>query len=153
MTGKTRAYNLQRIEISKVSRAQYSQIIENNREKYAYTSDALSVAQLFDFVKQKDKTFNPKSSSAIVDKTGKPLIVYHGTDEQFSKFDTSRQRTSSKLNFGKGIYLTPNRSLAEMYSNTGNVMELYAVVKKPYNMVNKAFFFSRSHLVLFFMKK
>ena len=48
-------YNLQRIEKSALSRAQYSQIITENREKYAYNADALSVAQLFDFVKIYDK--------------------------------------------------------------------------------------------------
>ena len=62
LTGKKRAYNLQRIKLLEVSRAQYSQLIEENREKYAYTSNALSVAQLFDFVKKKDKNFTPRTS-------------------------------------------------------------------------------------------
>jgi hypothetical protein len=46
----SKAYNLPKIELSDLSRAQYSQMIENNREKYAYKSDALSVAQLYEFV-------------------------------------------------------------------------------------------------------
>ena len=57
LTGKTRAYNLQRIELSNLSRAQFSEIIQENREKYAYKSDALSVAQLYEFVKSKDEYF------------------------------------------------------------------------------------------------
>ena len=57
--GKTRAYNLRRIEMPELSRAQFSSLIAGNRGKFAYNSDALSVAQLFDFVKQYDKEFKP----------------------------------------------------------------------------------------------
>ena len=56
LTGQVRTYNLQRIELSDLSRAQYSQMIENNREKYAYKSDALSVSQLYGFVNTFDKS-------------------------------------------------------------------------------------------------
>ena len=59
LTGQVRTYNLQRIELSDLSRAQYSQMIENNREKYAYKSDALSVSQLYGFVKTFDNDFTP----------------------------------------------------------------------------------------------
>ena len=58
LTSKQRAYNLQRLEVSEMSRAQYAQIISENKEKYAYNSDALSIAQLFDFVKRKDVAYN-----------------------------------------------------------------------------------------------
>ena len=50
-----RAYNLQRIELSEVPRAQFSQILLENREIYAYTSDALTVSQMYDYSKQKNK--------------------------------------------------------------------------------------------------
>ena len=42
-----------------MSRAQFSQMIDENRGKYAYISDALSVAQLYEIVKSKDKKFTP----------------------------------------------------------------------------------------------
>ena len=54
-----REYNLQRIEISTLQRAQYAQIISDNRKKYAYNVDALSVSQLYEFVKQNDQNFTP----------------------------------------------------------------------------------------------
>ena len=38
-------------KMSDLSRAQFSQIIDENRGKYAYKSDALIVAQFYDFVK------------------------------------------------------------------------------------------------------
>ena len=87
LTGKTRAYNLQRIEMSALSRAQYSQLITENREKYAYNADALSVAQLFGFVKQYDKKFSPKSvNPVLLNKDGTPEVFYHGTDAKFTEF-------------------------------------------------------------------
>lgn len=57
LTSQMRAYNLQRIEMSALSRAQFSQIIDENRGKYAYNVDELSVAQLYEFVKTFDKDF------------------------------------------------------------------------------------------------
>ena len=41
--------------MSDLSRAQYTQIKNECREKYAYKSDAISVADLFAFVKKYDK--------------------------------------------------------------------------------------------------
>ena len=130
-----RAYKLNNIESQQLS------VVGSHNSVSPITSTAgvKTIADLFALVKQKDKNFNPKPSSAIVEENGNPLIVYHGTDEKFTEFDTSHQRTSGKLNFGKGIYLTPNRSLAEMYSNTGNVMKLFAVVKNPYEIFSTRF--------------
>lgn len=66
LTGKTRAYNLQRIEMSALSRAQYSRLITENRGKYAYNADALSVSQPFGFVKEYDRDFSPKSVNSAL---------------------------------------------------------------------------------------
>ena len=108
LTGKNRAYNLQRIELSKVSRAQYSQLIEENREKYAYTFDALSVAQLFDFVKQNDKNFNPKPVNEALIENGKPKVFYHGAKKNggFTEFRSWQYFTDNKgyAEDGKGKY-------------------------------------------------
>lgn len=90
--GASRAYNLQRIQLSALSRAQFSDLILQNREKYAYSADALNIAQLFDFVKQQDKTFNPNPSSQIVDAKGKPITVYHGTNSRFSTYQSKEYR-------------------------------------------------------------
>ncbi|MBQ5320553.1 MAG: hypothetical protein J6K88_00595 [Oscillospiraceae bacterium] len=79
-----------------------------------------------------------KAAQELVDEAAKRAgytqKVYHGTDSEFTEFNTNKQRTSGKLNFGKGIYLTPNKNLSEMYTETGNVMELYASVKNPYEI-------------------
>ena len=78
LTAKQRAYNLQRIEMSELSRAQYAQLISENREKYAYSSDSLSVAQLFDFVKSYDEKFKPNPvNKHLLNEDGMPKIFYH----------------------------------------------------------------------------
>ena len=96
LIGKTRACNLQRIELSNLSRAQFSEIIQENREKYAYKSDALSVAQLYEFVKSKDKNYTPapEVSKYVLNEDGTPKVFYHGTRADFR--DSSFPRYSSK---------------------------------------------------------
>ena len=81
LTSQKRSYNLQKIEMSDLSRAQFSQIIENNREKYAYKSDSLSVSQLYDFVKRKDKNFSP--APEISPEDAKKLLNKDGTPKVF----------------------------------------------------------------------
>lgn len=126
LTGKARAYNLQRIELSTLSRAQFSQMIAENRGKYAYSADALSIAQLFDFVKQKDKDFNPKPASKVVNEDGTPMVVYHGTSDTFTEFK------HSELSDREGsFFFAQNREDAEAYSSNGRVMEVYINLQNP----------------------
>ena len=80
----------QRIEMSKLSRAQYAQLISENKEKYAYSSDSLSIAQLFGFVKEYDETISlTVVSKNLLNKDGTPKIFYY-TMEDGSVFPTSK---------------------------------------------------------------
>jgi len=74
--------------------------------------------------------------SKIVDSSGNPLRVYHGTNKAFSIFKLSPEGV-----LGKGIYLTPDPERASEYSyesafgdrrGEGNtVIPLYASIKNP----------------------
>lgn len=73
--------------------------------------------------------------SKIVDKDGKPLKLYHGTDKYFTSFRLSKEGA-----LGKGIYLTPSTERASGYSTDsafgekirgGMVIPLYASIKNP----------------------
>jgi hypothetical protein len=76
------------------------------------------------------------SNSKVVDKEGKPLTVYHGTDADFNTFKLAKEGS-----LGKGIYLTPKPEVASSYANesanaekrtTGqNVKPVYANLKNP----------------------
>lgn len=80
-----------------------------------------------------DQTETPEfkkwfGDSKVVDENGKPLVVYHGTDADFTQFDASYDGY-----FGSGIYLTGNMEDAEQYGD--NTMSLYAKIENPYQTV------------------
>ena len=59
---------------------------------------------------------DPENASKVVDENGEPLILFHGTDVNFSVFDLSKIGEGSDL-LGKGIYLTENKDVANFYAN------------------------------------
>jgi len=63
--------------------------------------------------------------SKVVDDSGNPLVVYHGTDAEFSKFNISKRGK-----YGKGIYLSIHEGDARIFG--GKIMPLYASIKKPF---------------------
>lgn len=76
------------------------------------------------------------AGSKVVDKQGNPLVVYHGTDQDFTTF-----RQAKEGSVGKGIYFTPRPEAASAYSlesaeavkrKTGsNVIPAYLSIKNP----------------------
>lgn len=80
--------------------------------------------------------------SSIRDKDGNLMVLYHGTQNDFTVFDISRSGENYEggwSEFGEGIYLTPDKKSAEYYGdNAGwgrevNLMEVYADIKNPFN--------------------
>lgn len=74
--------------------------------------------------------------SKVVDKEGKPLVVYHGTNADFEEFKFNRSYGSgdSQLYFGKGFYFTNDRESADSYSNydSNKTMSVYLKIEEPY---------------------
>lgn len=64
-------------------------------------------------------------NSKLVDEQGRPLVVYHGTNAKFNIFNNE-----------KPIWVTPRERYAGMYSDTGNVMPVYAKLENPANVDN-----------------
>lgn len=75
-------------------------------------------------------------ASKIVDALGNPLVVYHGTEKDFSAFDLGRAGAVTDWGYyGKGLYFTANPDTAGAYAadSTGaNIMPVYLSVKNPY---------------------
>lgn len=106
------------------------------------SDDAVSVSQIFDFVKKHDADyekdskhpvyFNPKPSSLVVDKDGKPKKVYHSTSEKFDTFDITKSRSWE----GVPDYDLPGFYFAENYDTSaayGDIVgEYYIKITKPY---------------------
>lgn len=89
--------------------------------------------------------------SKVIDADGKPLVVYHGTNADFSVFKTTRMGE-----FGPAIYLTDNPREAGEYGEavkgisfappSANIMPVYARIENPYTKGVDAFWkeFGRS---------
>ncbi len=58
---------------------------------------------------------DPKNASKVLDENGEPLVVYHGSQFDFTAFDKERQKEGSK--FGKGFYFTDDYARAKRRAN------------------------------------
>lgn len=73
------------------------------------------------------------SGTKVVDKTGKPLILYHGTNQLFDLFDESQDPMISGTI--RGFYFTSNKSAAQEYGK--NLMVTLVNLKNPFVGVAK----------------
>jgi hypothetical protein len=80
-----------------------------------------------------EKTDTPEfkkwfGNSKVVDKDGNPIVVYHGTDKNFRRFDT--KKTTQGI-----IWVTSNKSDIEAgevgAQGRGIILELYASIQNP----------------------
>ena len=71
-----------------------------------------------------------KDVSKVVDENGEPLVVYHGTNEDFNVFDVNKFNKNEKSGdyIGEGFYFTNEKSKAKQYG-------LYA---KPFFLKSKS---------------
>ena len=71
-------------------------------------------------------------NSKVVNKEGKPMICYHGTDVDFNVFDKnkigSRHWQSKSFAYGGGIFFTDKKNKA---SSGGIIKEVYLKIEKP----------------------
>lgn len=80
------------------------------------------------------------SGSRVVDGEGKPLVVYHGTQEGFSEFKDEKIGTGSGNTgiFGVGHYFTESSRSADNYAqrvqDRGSVVPAYLQLKKPFRI-------------------
>ena len=71
------------------------------------------------------------NSSKVVDENGEPLVVYHGTDVQFTSFDPKEMRDSEG-----SFFFAENKEDAESYAYEIPIMEVFINIKKPFNYEN-----------------
>ena len=73
-------------------------------------------------------------SSQVVDKLGRPLIVYHGTGMEFTRFDRDMIERGG---FGDGFHFAVGKPVAEFYANqyargSRKVLSVYLAIENPY---------------------
>ncbi len=105
--GKRRAYNAQRIKMSSLPRAHFSQLNnEAKTRKIRLQDDEIMISDLFSIVKQYDKSFKPDLASEIVNEDGTPKVVYHGSYSNFTIFDKNAGKHSKSPIDGKNNFDT-----------------------------------------------
>lgn len=73
---------------------------------------------------------NPEEASKVVDENGEPLVVYHGTDSQWTTYDPNLFGSATDEGYyGKGLYLSSVKNKAMQY---GNIMELFVNMRNPF---------------------
>lgn len=72
-------------------------------------------------------------NSKVVDADGKPLVVYHGTKEDFDSFNTVKGIGKGNA-LGPGAYFSPNPGKAALYAGEGsgaNMVPAYLAINNP----------------------
>lgn len=72
--------------------------------------------------------------SKVVDGTGAPTVVYHGTASDFTTFsDEYSGEGNGRMDWGEGFYFTDNAEAANSYAEGqgGNVMPVYLSIRNP----------------------
>lgn len=127
--GILRAYNAQRIKMSALPRSHFQQLNQiASAGDSRLQADEIMVSQLYDLVKQYDPDFkqNRGESSKVVDEDGRPLVVYHGTDADFTVFDRTKGRSTMDI---QGMFFSPWEEEAAGYGS--KVGSYYLNIKKP----------------------
>lgn len=76
---------------------------------------------------------DPANASKVVNADGTPMVMYHGTPNEFTVFDRSKRGKRISLNvFGTGNYFTSDIERAKIYASSGNIIEAYLNIKNPF---------------------
>lgn len=67
---------------------------------------------------------DPENASKVIDENGEPLVVYHGTDSNFTIFDRN------KSDKGKGFFFSSNKTMSKSYGN--NIMPVFLNIRSIY---------------------
>ena len=75
---------------------------------------------------------DPENASKVVnERTGEPLVAYHGTGAEFNVFDKNKAGAGNDKGLrGKGFYLSPNRTTSESYGE--KIIGAYVSLKNPF---------------------
>lgn len=75
--------------------------------------------------------------SKVVNEQGEPLVVYHGSPNQFEKFSYDYLGTKGTAE-GYGFYFTDKKNIAKGYANaSGKIYEVYLKIEKPLHFTEK----------------
>ena len=77
------------------------------------------------------------NSSKVVDENGEPMVAYHGSNNEFTKFDTARIGSSTGTSDGRGFYFTTDKDYAYSFSKDGNILSVFLNIDNPLSLKEK----------------
>lgn len=118
-----RSYQLQNITNQQLN----DRVQDNALAPSASTADTHTISQLFSLVKNCDKNFKPKPvNPLLLNEDGTPKVVYHGTDAEFTVFDSTKGRANMDI---QGMFFSPYDLDAQGYGE--NVGAYYLNLRNP----------------------
>lgn len=79
-----------------------------------------------------DWEHDPENASKVVDENGEPLVVYHGTSNEFTVFRNTQQNDAGWLGKGYYFYGVEEESHGYMGKKGGHLMPLFLNIRDPY---------------------
>jgi len=77
---------------------------------------------------------SPEIASKVVDENGEPLVVYHGTNQNFNEFKKENQNKATGFgDFGAGFYFTSSLGTAKYYTLKFDNKVIFSVFLKIIN--------------------
>ena len=77
------------------------------------------------------------NSSKVVDENGEPMVVYHGSNNTFTEFDTTKIGNSTGTSDGRGFYFTTDKGYAYTYGKYGSVISAFLSIDNPLSLREK----------------
>ena len=100
----------------------------DGKERTVYNSNGERIAKSEPALRN---FWNWFGDSKVVDKDGRPLVVYHETNAKFEAFDINAPRRGVDI-FGRGFYFTPHKNKAKKYGKIA--MPVYLRIANPMNI-------------------
>lgn len=71
-------------------------------------------------------------NTKVVDENGNPKVVYHGSNAQFTEFDTARIGSTTGTADGRGFYFTTDKDYAEGFTTPeGQLFDVFLNIDSP----------------------
>lgn len=114
--------------------------INDQAEKTGFTTTGGAPLQSYASSASKDSkllSILQTNASKVIDENGEPLVVYHGTNVDFTQFDTAKIGGSTGTSDGRGFYFTTDKNYADSFSTNGNVVSVFLNINNPLSLEKK----------------
>lgn len=115
-----------------ITESSHPMIDVDGEMKHRHNSEGQPIHHTDDGIRNFHRWFG---NSKVVDKHGRPLVVYHGTRTSFDTFEHGKGKFTDTGVSGKGFYFTPKADYADAYGRNEhgtNIMPVYLKLENPF---------------------